>query len=311
MCTPCGSPYYIAPEVFLQSYDEKCDIWSMGVVLYILLSGKVPFPGESHKEIIENVLRGDYTFEHDSFNSVSNLAKDLISKLLVKDVQKRYSAAEAYSHPMIQNIESNLETSIAPEAFENMRKFIEAANFKKATLVLMASKLPEKDFEELRKLFIAIDKNGDGKIAMDEFVQALIDYGIEYTFEETSQMVNKLDINFNGYIDYTEFIAGCMKSKIYLQEDHLRIAFSYFDKDNNGFISLEELTSVLGGNRVGIKDSEIELLMGEVDLNKDRVIDYSEFLAMMKRDLRSELRKSELRQSEMRRSKLKSKISNQ
>ena len=92
----------------------------MGVVLYILLSGKVPFPGESHKEIIENVLKGEYTFNHEAFNSVSNQAKDLISKLLVKDVSKRYSATEAYNHPMIQNIESNLETSIAPEAFENM-----------------------------------------------------------------------------------------------------------------------------------------------------------------------------------------------
>jgi serine/threonine protein kinase len=59
----------------------------MGVVLYILLSGKVPFPGESHKEIIENVLRGEYTFNHDTFKSVSPLAKDMIARLLVKDVR--------------------------------------------------------------------------------------------------------------------------------------------------------------------------------------------------------------------------------
>ena len=126
----------------------------MGVVLYILLSGKVPFPGESHKEIIENVLRGEYTFNHDTFKAVSPLAKDLIARLLVKDVYQRYSAADAYNHPMIQNIENNLETGIAPEAFENMKKFIEAANLKKATLIYLAAKLPERDFEELRKLFI-------------------------------------------------------------------------------------------------------------------------------------------------------------
>lgn len=73
----------------------------MGVVLYILLSGKVPFPGESHKEIIENVLLGSYTFDHEAFRNVSNLAKDLISKLLVKDINTRYSAEDAYNHPMI------------------------------------------------------------------------------------------------------------------------------------------------------------------------------------------------------------------
>jgi len=76
----------------------------MGVVLYILLSGKVPFPGESNKEIIENVIKGEYHFLHDPFNRVTNEAKDLICRLLVKDVSKRYSATEAYNHPWIQNV---------------------------------------------------------------------------------------------------------------------------------------------------------------------------------------------------------------
>ncbi|CDW81524.1 protein kinase domain containing protein [Stylonychia lemnae] len=285
MQTPCGSPYYIAPEVFNQNYDEKCDLWSMGVVLYILLSGKVPFPGESHKEIIENVLMGEFTFNHDTFKSVSPLAKDLIARLLVKDVSQRYSAADAYNHPMIQNIENNLETGIAPEAFENMKRFIDAANLKKATLIYLAAKLPERDFEELRKLFIQVDSNGDGRITLDEFVQALINYGINYTPEETWDLMNKLDTNFNGFVDYTEFLAGCMKSKIYLKEDYLRIAFSYFDKDGSGAITIDELKLVLGAGGIGIPDYEIEKLMQEADINRDNQIDYSEFLEMMKKDL--------------------------
>ncbi len=73
----------------------------MGVVLYILLSGKVPFPGESNKEIIENVMKGQYYFHHEAFLSVSPAAKDLISKLLVKDMEKRYSAEQAYNHQWI------------------------------------------------------------------------------------------------------------------------------------------------------------------------------------------------------------------
>jgi serine/threonine protein kinase len=94
-------PYYIAPEVFNSNYDAKCDLWSMGVVLYILLSGKVPFPGESNKEIIENVLKGEYHFNHDAFKTVSNEAKDLISRLLVKDVERRFNASDAYNHHWI------------------------------------------------------------------------------------------------------------------------------------------------------------------------------------------------------------------
>ncbi len=111
-----------------------------------------------------------------------------------------------------------------------MRKFYEAANFKKATLIYLAAKLPEKDLDELRKLFISIDQNGDGKISLDEFSSSLINYGINYTEVECRALMDKLDTNNNGYIDYTEFLAGCMKSKIYLKEDYLRSAFQYFDK---------------------------------------------------------------------------------
>lgn len=101
MQTPSGSPYYIAPEVFNQNYNAKCDLWSMGVVLYILLSGKVPFPGDSNKEIIENVIRGEYHFQHEAFKNVSDQGKDLIMHLLVKDADQRFTASDAFNHPWI------------------------------------------------------------------------------------------------------------------------------------------------------------------------------------------------------------------
>ena len=76
----------------------------MGVVLYIMLSGKVPFPGESNKEIIENVLKGKFHFNHDEFKNVSEDAKDLIRHLLTFEASQRYTAEEAYNHKWIQNI---------------------------------------------------------------------------------------------------------------------------------------------------------------------------------------------------------------
>jgi Ca2+-binding EF-hand superfamily protein len=113
-----------------------------------------------------------------------------------------------------------------------MKKYIDAANFKKATLIYLAFKLPEKDIEELRKIFISCDKNGDGRINIDEFGRALLTFGVEYTLEEIKDLMNRLDANNNGVIDYTEFLAGCMKSKIYLKEEYLRSAFAFFDKVN-------------------------------------------------------------------------------
>jgi serine/threonine protein kinase len=96
-----GSPYYIAPEVFLQKYNSKIDIWSMGVVLYIMLSGKVPFPGRTEHEIIQNVIKGVFHFNHPAFESVSDECKDMIKKCLVKDIDKRYSAVDALNHNWI------------------------------------------------------------------------------------------------------------------------------------------------------------------------------------------------------------------
>lgn len=82
MNSPNGTPYYIAPEVLKGSYTTQCDNWSMGVVMYIMLSGKPPFGGRSNKEIIDTVLKGNYSFNSSVWNGISKLAKDLIAKLL-------------------------------------------------------------------------------------------------------------------------------------------------------------------------------------------------------------------------------------
>lgn len=113
-------------------------MWSIGVVLYILLSGKVPFPGESNKEIIENVLKADYHFDHEAFRTVSDDAKDLISHLLVKDVTKRFTADDAYNHAWIQNTQVGERREIDGEAFLSMKNFMDAVAMKKTTLTYLA-----------------------------------------------------------------------------------------------------------------------------------------------------------------------------
>ena len=102
MNAPNGTPYYIAPEVLKGSYTTQCDNWSMGVVLFIMLSGKPPFGGKTNKEIIDNVLKGTYSFNTPVWDQISAEAKDLISNLLNKEADERITAEEAYAHPWIQ-----------------------------------------------------------------------------------------------------------------------------------------------------------------------------------------------------------------
>ena len=102
MTTPNGTPYYIAPEVFKGSYTTQCDNWSMGVVMYIMLSGRPPFGGKNNNEILHNVLNGTFDFSSSVWQQISDDAKDLISKLLERQADMRFTAEEAFNHPWIQ-----------------------------------------------------------------------------------------------------------------------------------------------------------------------------------------------------------------
>lgn len=103
MTTRAGTPYYISPEVLEGNYDESCDIWSAGVILYILLSGVPPFYGNTDPEILDAVRKGLFTYNIPEFKGVSDQAKDLISKMLVKP-DKRMKAGDVLKHPwMVYN----------------------------------------------------------------------------------------------------------------------------------------------------------------------------------------------------------------
>lgn len=88
-----GTPYYIAPEILAGEYTEKCDIWSCGVILYILLCGRPPFDGENDDEILENVSKGVYKVSGPIWSRVSAEGIDLVKKMLNFDQYKRISAA--------------------------------------------------------------------------------------------------------------------------------------------------------------------------------------------------------------------------
>lgn len=147
MHTMSGSPYYIAPEVFLQKYNMKIDIWSMGVVLYIMLSGKVPFPGRTEPEIIQNVIKGEFHFNHKAFENVSEECKDLIKKCLIKDYASRYTAKDCLSHNwIVSKSASALETGIVGEGLssavmEGIEDVLQQSKIKNAAMAYLSQKV--------------------------------------------------------------------------------------------------------------------------------------------------------------------------
>ena len=149
MTDPNGTPYYISPEVLKGSYTTQCDNWSMGVVLFIMLSGKPPFGGKGNKEIIENVLKGEFSFKSPVWEHISDSAKDLISKLLERQADMRLTAEEAYQHPWIQQqIDKEFkDVEIPSDVFNNMETYMNSVALKRTTLSFIASRIPEEHIE--------------------------------------------------------------------------------------------------------------------------------------------------------------------
>lgn len=118
-----GTPYYIAPEVLSETYDEKCDVWSCGVILYILLCGYPPFNGETDKEILKCVKAGKFDFSEEEWKHISKEAKELISKMLTYEPSKRYSADDCLKHCWFKKEEKLLDSKLSKNAIKNMQQF--------------------------------------------------------------------------------------------------------------------------------------------------------------------------------------------
>ncbi|KAF5819512.1 putative protein kinase CAMK-CDPK family [Helianthus annuus] len=274
-----GSPYYVAPEVLLKNYSLEADIWSAGVILYILLCGVPPFWGESENEIFEEVLRGKLDFSSDPWPSISESAKDLVRKMLIRDPRKRITAHGVLCHPWIS------EDGVAPDkpldsaVLSRLTQFSAMNKLKKMALRVIASKLSEEEIAGLKQMFKAIDTDNSGYITFEELKAGLKRFGSNLNESEIYNLMQSADIDSNGTIDYEEFVAATLHINKVDKEDYLFTAFSYFDKDDSGYITLDELQQAC--KEFGVDDVHLEEIIKEADQNNDGCIDYNEFVAMM------------------------------
>eukprot|EP00019_Armaparvus_languidus_P005841 CAMPEP_0168599418 /NCGR_PEP_ID=MMETSP0420-20121227/12059_1 /TAXON_ID=498008 /ORGANISM="Pessonella sp." /LENGTH=359 /DNA_ID=CAMNT_0008637079 /DNA_START=29 /DNA_END=1105 /DNA_ORIENTATION=+ len=124
--TSCGTPDYVAPEVLRgEVYDESVDLWSVGVITYILLCGFPPFWGESQGELFDKILAADYEFPSPEWDSVSQEAKDFIQKLLVKDNRSRMTAEQCLTHPWLQKLNDGSMAATSLQTGAKMGDYLE------------------------------------------------------------------------------------------------------------------------------------------------------------------------------------------
>jgi calcium-dependent protein kinase len=280
MKTKAGTPYYVAPQVLGGHYDEKCDIWSCGVITYILLCGYPPFYGDDDREVLKSVKRGDFEFLPQDWSETSNDAKDFITRLLTFSSSRRPSAAKCLEHPWLQagaNEEGSTK-KLAPNLIEKLKSFRGTARLKKMALTYLAQRLQDSDIQDLRDTFVALDTNNDGTLTPMEIKAAMDAKGIEVP-EDMEAIIRSLDTDGSNKIEYSEFIAATLSARHYGTKEILWACFRAFDLDDDGYITKEELSQVIDCPTA----KKVATILKEVDLDGDERISFEEFTAMMSR----------------------------
>ncbi|KAH1099001.1 hypothetical protein J1N35_015922 [Gossypium stocksii] len=244
-----GSAYYVAPEVLHRSYGTEADVWSIGVIAYILLCGSRPFWARTESGIFRAVLKADPNFNEPPWPSLSPEAKDFVKRLLIKDPRKRMTAAQALCHPWIQS-RNDAKVPLDILIFRLIKAYMRSSPLRKAALKALSKTLTPDELFYLREQFALLDPK-NGSITLENIKTALMKNATD-AMKESHMLDFLLSLNALQYrrMDFEEFCAAAL-SVHQLEafdhwEQHARCAYELFEKDGNRPIVIEELASELG-----------------------------------------------------------------
>ena len=258
-----GTLNYLSPEIIKGQMIKELDEWACGVLMYYLLSAKFPFDGKTEEEIFYNIENQELNLNIPELENISDDCKDLISKLLERDANKRIKAKKALEHSffktgikmkkIVGGMENKQTEKVLNEwiKLQNTHRQSNAGIFKKAVLAYMALNFVEKEEEKkMKNLFYKLSGgNRNFLITKENFALTIKQVSDNYTDEEIDKLFDKLDDNKSGIIEYEELVRGFSDREKLLNEKNMRQAFNFFDKDKNGTISWEEISNVVFKNK--------------------------------------------------------------
>lgn len=274
-----GSAYYIAPEILEGRYNYMADMWSIGVIMFILLTGYAPFNGHDDQAIFDAIQRGKYEDDTEEWRAISKSAKGVIRKLLQKNVANRISAEELLLEPWVNGVDA-ANINLGNKVVNRIKRFSAENKLKKAALYMMGQMLNPSEIVEIRDLFVKIDKDGNGSITIDEMRKGLKEHlGRARNEEELISIMENADVDGDGEIDYNEFIAATININQTDMNERIWKVFQKFDIDGSGYITADEV--IHGLKKLGLDLEGVDGIMEVVDKNSDGKIDYTEFRQMM------------------------------
>ncbi|XP_022864392.1 calcium-dependent protein kinase 24-like [Olea europaea var. sylvestris] len=277
-----GSPYYMAPEVLRRNYGEEVDVWSTGVILYILLCGVPPFWADTEEGIAHAIVRGEIDFKRDPWPRISEDAKDLVKGMLEQNPYTRFSVEEVLENKWIQNADKVSNVPLGEGVRTRIKQFSLMNKFKKRVLRVVADNLPDDQVDGIKKMFHLMDTDKNGNLSFQELKDGLNMIGHSIPDADVQMLLDAADIDGNGMLNCEEFLTLAVHLKRMSGEDHLNQAFLYFDKNGSGYIEFEELReSLLDEHPDPTSDQLVQDIIFDADLDKDGRISYAEFKVMM------------------------------
>lgn len=293
-----GTPYTVAPEVIRGSYDERCDVWAIGVITYLLLSGDPPFGGcggpESLMQVRSNILRGFYEYEPEEiWQNVSQQAKDFIKLLLVTDPTSRPTAKECQKSPWLQEWahkdKKNEDNKLNPNVVKALVNFKEYSDMRKLLCEVLSFTLLPDQITGLRREFEKLDTDGSGEISLRGLKQVLISNAGAgslgaLTETEVEDIFNAMRVRkTETRIHWHEFIAAGL-SQCEVDDRNLKLAFERLDSDHKGYITFDNVMDLMGRD-VAEKEESMRRMWGDsmrACNSQNAQVTYEDFLLLMK-----------------------------
>eukprot|EP00927_Polykrikos_kofoidii_P070058 TRINITY_DN6591_c0_g1_i2.p1 TRINITY_DN6591_c0_g1~~TRINITY_DN6591_c0_g1_i2.p1 ORF type:complete len:514 (+),score=115.84 TRINITY_DN6591_c0_g1_i2:48-1589(+) len=274
----CGTLAYFAPEVLSKCYTNQCDLWSFGVIIFILLVGYMPFGNRDEKQLMKMIKKGKFHIDKPRWHTVSKDGYQFVQELLVVDPNERLTAQTALQHSWIVNRQKiKTETTVASDVASSFRNFARESKFRRACLRVMSWSITREDREKLRNIFIQMDIDKTGMVSLTELRETFKDQAL-LTEEDGEHIMEAFDSTEQTRINYCDFLAAMLSSKIDMSDRVIRDTFCRFDVDGSGFITGENLVEVLGSS-----DGVAEILQ-ELDKGGDGKVSIEDFIQYIKHE---------------------------
>ncbi|CAK9004827.1 unnamed protein product [Durusdinium trenchii] len=244
MRTCCGTLGYVAPEVFDAAYTSQCDLWSLGVIVYLLLSGEMPFVDTNEDVLIAKTQQGEYSMNPDIWMGLSLEATDFTQALLRVDPEKRMTAEEALRHPWLKASLPPTVKDVSQSILEDLGHFAEQTPLRRCFRRLMAIGLDDEQTHELREAFLDMDIHHRGKITAAE-LEKMLTQKLEWDPDKAKDATRALDFTGDDSVHFSEFLAATYPT--YKSEDSLlRATFRRLDREAKGHISIDDIHALAG-----------------------------------------------------------------